>query len=385
MKVLENERSILTASELFGELDSLLALARSAEEYGWTAPRMTLSNIVEISEGRHPLQELLVPTFIPNDCSLAGGQGGDGMVEVVGRRQEETQQPSMLILTGPNNSGKSIYMKQVAIIVYLAHIGSYVPATSATIGVTDRILTRIATRETVMDDESAFLVDLKQAAFTLNFATRRSLIIADEFGKGTSTETGSAIFAAYLTHLLDLVEERPKVLVGTHFHAVFNHGLVESKDGVEFAHMDAQLHLEAEDVEDRITFLYELVPGRDESSLGPLCAALNDVGSDVVDRAQQLVYWQNTNEELTVLCESPSDDEIDKLRPAELVARGFLEMEIPRGGDGRDRPASVRDMLGELLTLANTKEDVKPSMDEREAAMELFTDVDDTMDTDSDL
>ncbi len=201
-EVLRYEDSIFEASRLLGELDSLIALAMAAEKHRWIAPEMTSSNIINIFEGRHALQELLVPSFIPNDCTLIGGCGDSDVRRNNG--YDSTKESSMLVLIGPNNSGKSVYMKQVALIVYLAHIGSYVPASQATIGITDRILTRIATRETVMDDESAFMVDLKQAAFTINFATRRSLIAADEFGKGTNMETGSAIFASYLRHFLDL-------------------------------------------------------------------------------------------------------------------------------------------------------------------------------------
>jgi len=120
-------------------------------------------------------------------------------------------------------------MKQVALIVYLAHTGSYVPATSATIGVTDRILTRIATRETVVNDESAFLVDLKQAAFSMNFPMHRSLPLIDDFGKGTSAESGSALLTVYLAYLLDLGTEKPKVLARTHFHEIFDNRLLHQE------------------------------------------------------------------------------------------------------------------------------------------------------------
>ena len=145
-------------------------------------------------------------------------------------------------------------MKQVAIIVLLAHIGSYVPATRSTIGVTDRILTRIATRETVANDGSAFLIDLKQAALMMNSATRRSLILADVFGKGTSLGVGSAPFTACLTHFLDLGEEQPKVLVSTHFHDVFEDELLRCEDGrMAIAHMGVCHDMEAEDLAEQVT------------------------------------------------------------------------------------------------------------------------------------
>ncbi|KAK0754086.1 muts domain V-domain-containing protein [Schizothecium vesticola] len=290
--VLQYEDSITSASDLFGELDSMIALTMAAEKYKWAAPQMTCANVVEIVDGRHPLQELLVPTFIPNNCSMEGGHGTGDLGEMEADAPEDTAAPSMLVLTGPNNSGKSVYMRQVAITVFLAHIDSYVPATLARIGITDRILTRIATRETVADDESAFMVDLKQAAFTLNFGTRRSLILADEFGKGTSTETGAALFVAYLVHFLDLGAERPKVLAGTHFHDIFERGIIEPGKGVDFVHMAVHLEPNATDPEDQVTFLFQLAPGRSTASLGVMCAAMNDVDTNVIKRAQNLVHMQ---------------------------------------------------------------------------------------------
>ncbi|KAL2137071.1 hypothetical protein VTI74DRAFT_9677 [Chaetomium olivicolor] len=349
--VLEHEEAILTASEVFGELDSLLALALAAEKYNWVAPTMTSSNIIDILGGRHPLQELLVPSYIPNDCTMAGGYGTGGLEDssIPSTGGKRGPAPSMMILTGPNNSGKSVYMRQVALIVYLAHTGSFVPATRATIGVTDRILTRIATRETVVNDESAFLVDLKQAAFSMNFATRRSLLLIDEFGKGTTTESGSGLFAAYLTYFLDLGMDRPKVLAGTHFHEVFENGLLRPGKGVAFAHMDVRLDPEAEDPEDQITFLYHLLPGRGSSSLGVLCAAINDVPSDVITRAETVVAMQERNENLVEACSELSEEDNRCLKQAELVARRFLELEFPNSRRGQGGAMSIRDMLQSVL------------------------------------
>jgi DNA mismatch repair protein MSH5 len=349
--VLEHEEAILSASNIFGELDSLLALALAAEKYNWAAPTMTCSNVIDIVGGRHPLQELLVPSYIPNDCAMAGGCGTGGFEEdsmAVGDNKKGPA-PSMLILTGPNNSGKSIYMKQVALIVYLAHTGSYVPATRATIGVTDRILTRIATRETVVNDESAFLVDLKQAAFSMNFATRRSLLLVDEFGKGTTAESGSALLAAYLTYFLDVGVERPKVLAGTHFHEVFENGLLRRGKEVGFGHMDVRLDPEAEDLEEQITFLYRLLPGRGSSSLGVLCAATNDVPGRVIDRAEAIVALQKRNESLVEACSGLSEEDKEVLKQAELVARRFLELQVPSSGRSRSDGATIREMLQAVL------------------------------------
>ena len=149
------------------------------------------------------MQELTVPAYVSNDTLLIGGPGPPDSTEfkkVQPGKDEVTKEISptttyseslegcsMLIMTGPNYSGKSVYLKQVALIVYMAHVGCFVPAEFATVGLTDRILTRIATRETVTRFQSAFMIDLQQVALAMTLATHRSLVIIDEFGKGTDS------------------------------------------------------------------------------------------------------------------------------------------------------------------------------------------------------
>ena len=153
--------------------------------------------------GRHPLQELTVPAYVPNDTFLVGGLGTadstefqevqartDGLSRGLSRKTASSKAAegcSMLMMTGPNYSGKSVYLKQVALIVYMAHVGCFVPADFATVGLTDKILTRITTRETVSRFQSAFMIDLQQVALAMTLATHRSLVIIDEFGKGTDS------------------------------------------------------------------------------------------------------------------------------------------------------------------------------------------------------
>lgn len=149
------------------------------------------------------MQELTVAAYVPNDTFLVGGLGPSGptvIQEVQPGNDEATrgvsqkiadsdalEGPSMLMMTGPNYSGKSVYLKQVALIVYMAHVGCFVPADRATVGLTDKILTRIATRETVSRFQSAFMIDLQQVALAMTLATHQSLVIIDEFGKGTDS------------------------------------------------------------------------------------------------------------------------------------------------------------------------------------------------------
>ncbi|POS79862.1 DNA mismatch repair protein MSH5 [Diaporthe helianthi] len=350
VRVLEHEEALLEACDLCGELNSLLALALGADKYKLTAPQLTSTNIIQIQGGRHPLQELVVPSFIPNDTLLLGGSG-DGTADEMIVSDAMGEVPSVLVMTGPNHSGKSIYLKQIALIVYLAHIGSYVPAEQACIGLTDRILTRIATRESVSRNESAFAIDLKQAAFSINFATRRSLILIDEFGKGTNVMDGAGLVSALLEHFLGLDEAAPRVLAATHFHEIFENKLLPDTPKLSFAHMDVRVDLEADSVDDQVTFLFRLVPRRSASSFGSRCAALNGVDSTVVERSEALVLLLARGEDLRAACARLSDRETETLEEAEHVSREFLKMDPDdRGKD------SVRDRLWDLVSGSSSTE-----------------------------
>ena len=249
--------------------------------------RLTLLEIsMKLKIQRHPLQELTVPSYIANDTFLVGGASEDHSdqpsqrshepprgISQVESVAEDVDTPSMLIMTGPNYSGKSVYLKQIALIVYMAHIGCFVPAEKAIIGLTDKILTRIATRETVSKMQSAFMIDLQQVALAISLATSRSLVIIDEFGKGTESsgtssfdprkqiliveQDGAGLACGVFEHFLDLGDDRPKVLGATHFHEIFENGFLEPRPSLAFGHMQVRVEIEAADVEDQITYLYK--------------------------------------------------------------------------------------------------------------------------------
>ncbi|KAI1436577.1 putative MSH5 protein [Xylaria sp. CBS 124048] len=333
VEVLNQETAIIAASEVIGELDSLLALATLCGQNKWTAPEMTNTNILRIDGGRHPLQELVTPSFIPNDCFMASGTGESA--EKNGHNlpcetDSFSESPSTIILTGPNHSGKSVYLKQVAIIVYLAHIGCYVPAEHAEIGITDRILTRIATRESVSRSESAFAIDLRQVAFTMNFATRRSLIIIDEFGKGTNTQDGAGLMTATINHFTNLGRERPKLLVATHFLEILDGDFLVESPELAMCHMEIHIDLDAQTPEDQVTYLYQFAPGKSISSFGSRCAAMNGVSQAIVERAESIILQIAHHEDLEVACSKLTEDETQKLVTAEAVARAFLEEDFTR-------------------------------------------------------
>jgi DNA mismatch repair protein MSH5 len=362
--VLEYEDLLLSCSEICGELDCLVALARGANQYNLSRPSVVEENVIKITAGRHPLQELTVPSFIPNDTSLFGGKGfdtrlGDGELSETNPVDEQSRVdlgganierptstpphvqtpsahrprshhiqdsagPSMILLTGPNYSGKSIYLKQVALIVYMAHAGSFVPARSATIGITDKILTRIATRETVSREQSAFMIDLQQTTLALSLATSRSLLIIDEFGKGTDSADGAGLVAGVFEHLLGRGEDCPKVLGATHFHEIFENGFLKPRPRLSFAHMEVMVDSQSESSSTastitggaQITYLYNLRPGRSTESFGTACARMNGVPEEVVGKAEKLIKLSARGEDLVEACAEMPEAELAELHDA---------------------------------------------------------------------
>ncbi|UNI15285.1 hypothetical protein JDV02_001828 [Purpureocillium takamizusanense] len=330
--VLCHEEPLLAASDVCGDFDALLALAIGAEKYRWTAPQMTEENVLVIENGRHPLQELVVPSFVPNSCDIRGGGTSRSTP------QESTQ---VLALTGPNHSGKSIYLKQVAIIVYLAHVGSFVPADGAVIGLTDKILTRISTRESVCRTESAFAIDLKQVAQTMRRSTPQSLVLIDEFGKGTNPDDGAGLLAAMLDYFLSQGLRPPKLLLATHFHEVFEGHYLRQHSGLALAQMDVRLCWDANQIEDQVTYLFTLTQGHSTSSFGGQCAALNGVPNTIVEHAGAISRLLVRNEDIASVLERPSREEVRRLRVAEDVARRFLQEDF----NNSDTRAVLMDIL----------------------------------------
>ncbi|KAH7326765.1 muts domain V-domain-containing protein [Stachybotrys elegans] len=346
--VLQHEKTLVAASQLCGEFDALRALALGAGKYRWVAPRMTNENILCIKGGRHPLQELVVPSFVSNDCFLE-----DPEVP----HQEDHRGSKAIVLTGPNHSGKSIYLKQAAIIVYLAHIGSFVPAEHATIGLTDKILTRLSTRESAGRTDSAFATDLAQVTRAMRCSTPQSLILVDEFGKGTSNDDGAGLLAGLLEHFSSLGDEMPRVLLATHFHELIEGGFLDGICNLSFFHMSVESNWEISGSEDHITYLFKLTPGVSSSSFGSKCAALNGVPAAIVERSETICSLLARNEDLVSACAQLSDDEEKRLQEAEAVARLFIQQDLStRDGateEGNNSGSYLKAILQHMLPSAS--------------------------------
>ncbi|ESZ91643.1 DNA mismatch repair protein Msh6 [Sclerotinia borealis F-4128] len=352
VRVLEQEKLLITVSDLCGELDSLVALALGAVKYRFNPPIMTEANVIDIEGGRHPLQELAVPSYVANDCYLAGGSGhanDEGFSSSTAQNSEDNEGPSMLLMTGPNYSGKSVYLKQTALIVYLAHIGSYVPAEKAVVGLTDKILTRITTRESVSRNQSAFMIDLQQIALCTTLATHRSLVVIDEFGKGTNSTDGAGLACGVFEYFLGLGSHRPKVLGATHFHEIFENGFLSPRPELSFGHMEVHVNKQADLAEDQVAYLYNFVLGRSTSSFGTSCAAMNGIDSTIVERAEDLILLAARGEDLMeALAANISEKDAQDLEDAETIGRRFLEQNFPLSGGG-NAVIDVRSILQNIL------------------------------------
>ncbi|KAJ4725114.1 DNA mismatch repair protein MSH5 [Melia azedarach] len=266
---------LLKAVNFAAELDCFLSLAIVAHQNNYVRPILTLDMLLDIKNGRHVLQEMTVDTFIPNDTKIYD----DGRINII---------------TGPNYSGKSIYIKQVALIVFLSHIGSFVPADSATVGLTDRIFCAMGSKH-MTAEQSTFMIDLHQVGMMLRQATSQSLCLLDEFGKGTLVEDGIGLLGGTINYFATC-DDPPKVLVCTHLTELLNESCLPKSEKVKFYTMSV-LRPEngSTNIED-IVFLYRLVPGRTLLSYGLHCALLAGVPEEVIKRAAYVLdAVQNNN------------------------------------------------------------------------------------------
>jgi len=250
--------TLQTISQGLAQLDTLTALATHALQHGWSAPQLVDEPALDIREGRHPVVENQIERFIANDCCLS-------------------DERRLLLITGPNMGGKSTFMRQVALITLLAYVGSYVPATSATIGPIDRIFTRIGATDDLAGGRSTFMVEMTESAAILNGATEHSLVLMDEVGRGTSTFDGLALAWAIARHLIDT--SRSFTLFATHYFELTQ--LPESHPTA------ANVHLSAVEHKDSIVFLHAVQAGPASQSYGLQVAQLAGVPQPVIKAARK--------------------------------------------------------------------------------------------------
>ena len=255
---------LLATARALAELDVLSALAEAAALGGLTRPEVHEGSGIDIREGRHPVVELSLhgERFVPNDVTFENG-------EIV------------RVITGPNMSGKSTFIRQAALIVLMAQMGSFVPAASAKIGLVDRIFTRIGAQDEIHAGQSTFMVEMIEAANILHHATARSLLILDEIGRGTSTYDGVSIAWAVIEHIHNHPQLRAKTLFATHYHELTQ--LAELLPGVR------NYNVAVTEADGQVVFLHKIVPGGADRSYGIHVAQLAGLPRPVISRASEIM------------------------------------------------------------------------------------------------
>jgi DNA mismatch repair protein MutS len=261
-RVCEQAERIQANAELIAELDALQSLAHVAAMNDYCRPELSASFEIDIEEGRHPVLEQINidQPFVPNDVHI-------------------DEQGAMQIITGPNMAGKSTCLRQVGLIVLMAQIGGYVPARSARIGVVDRIFTRVGASDNLVGGESTFMVEMNETANILNNATKRSLIILDEIGRGTSTFDGMSIAWAVAEHIHNNVGA--KTMFATHYHEL-------TDLAKELPHVK-NLNVAVREWNNQVVFLYKLVEGGSDHSYGIHVAKLAGLPPEVIERARNVL------------------------------------------------------------------------------------------------
>lgn len=262
-KARQSTSKILDVAHALAELDVFMSLAEAAVRNHYTRPELTTDGKLQIIEGRHPVVEKMLQDqdFVPNDTLLSS-------------------QKHLALITGPNMAGKSTYMRQVALIVLMAQIGSFVPAQKARISIADHIFTRVGASDDLASGQSTFMVEMREVAHILHHVTEHSLVILDEVGRGTATYDGLSIAWAIAEYLASQ-DVHPKTLFATHYHELTE--LEESLPGIFNLHVGVREH--GED----IIFLHKIIPGRADRSYGIQVAKLAGLPSALLQRARTLL------------------------------------------------------------------------------------------------
>ena len=285
LKVADSLERIQRTSKAIATLDVLNSFANVASDNRYVRPDVTQSTAIKIKDSRHPVVELLLKnaSFVPNDVNL------------------DNKSDRVAIITGPNMAGKSTYMRQIALIVLMAQIGSFVPASSAQIGIVDSIFTRVGASDDLASGQSTFMVEMNEVANIVKSATSRSLLILDEIGRGTSTFDGMSIARAVLEYCADKKKLGAKTLFATHYHELTV--MEDLLDGVK------NYNIAVKKRGDDITFLRRIVPGGADDSYGIEVAKLAGVPNTIIGRAKEILAELESGRAETVVKKSNPDED----------------------------------------------------------------------------
>ncbi len=257
-KIAEKTSEVQETAATLAVLDVLVSFAKTAMEHNYSKPALVDEKVIQIRNGRHPVIETFESRFIPNDIYL--------------------HENEMMVITGPNMAGKSTIMRQTALIVLLAQVGSFVPAEEAVLGIVDRIFTRVGAYDDLSSGQSTFMVEMNETASILHNATERSLIILDEIGRGTSTFDGVSIAWSVAEHIYNSI--KAKTLFATHYHVL--NKLAEKFERIK------NYNIAAKEVDGEVVFLHKLVEGGTDQSYGVHVAKLAGLPDDVIERAKEI-------------------------------------------------------------------------------------------------
>ena len=325
-KIVENYKNLQSAARFLACLDCLLNLAEVADQNDYCRPEMTGDGHIHIEDGRHPVVEKMITgeRFVPNTVSM----------------NNETNQ--ILIITGPNMAGKSTVLRQVALLVIMAQMGSFIPAQKASISVVDRIFTRVGALDNLSQGQSTFMVEMQETANILNNAGEHSLIIMDEIGRGTSTYDGLSIAWAVVEYLHDLHNTGVKTLFATHYHELTD--LARQKQRVK------NYNIAVKEWNDEIIFLRKLVEGATNRSYGIQVARLAGIPGEVINRSKKILYRiENKEQDLT---EALSNNETGKSGPQQMGLFGkkdhFFVEKLSKLDISKMTPLEALNCLNEL-------------------------------------
>ncbi|KAM9323901.1 mutS protein homolog 5 [Gastrophryne carolinensis] len=299
--ILQRSTVLNDVMECAGQLDALLAMSVAARENGYVRPCFTQKNTIVIKEGRHPLMVFCSGTFVPNSA------------------QTGEKDKRIKILTGPNSCGKSVYLKQVGLIVYMSMIGSYVPATYAEIGPIDGIFTRLQTRESISLGLSTFMIDLNQVSRAVNNGTRNSLVLIDEFGKGTNTVDGLSLLTAILRHWINQGSSCPHIFLSTNFHSFIQLKVLPENPIVHYQTFEWCLDGE------ELVFFYQLKDGVSEVSQAARVAAMAGMPENIIKRGVEVSELFRRGEAIQCLDQKAKEEKMEK---CQKLVSSFLDLDL---------------------------------------------------------